>query len=249
MPMVSTARPSVSVIVPAYREAPNLRPLTERVFAATRQADLEAELIIVDDNSQDGSVDVVDELADRYPVRIIVRIHERGLSSAVLCGFDESAGEVLVVMDADLQHPPEKIPELVECITADRGDFAVGSRYAGQGSVDRDWPLLRRLNSTAATLLARPLTAVRDPMSGFFALHRDTWRRAAGRGGAAALDPIGYKIGLELIVKARCRRCIEIPIVFADRAAGQSKLTFAEQLRYLRHLLRLYSFRFFPRWR
>ena len=235
---MSSTGPSVSVVVPAYREADNLRVLTERVFAALEGAGLGGELIVVDDDSQDGSVEAVEELASRFDVRIIVRTQERGLASAVLRGFEDARGDVLVVMDADLQHPPEKIPELVESITSGRGDFAVGSRYAG-GEIQRDWPLFRRLNSWVATLLARPLTSVRDPMSGFFALHRETWRRAA------KLDPIGYKIGLELIVKARCRRCVEVPIVFGDRAGGESKLNFAEQLRYLRHLLRLYRFRIF----
>ena len=166
MVTVSTARPAVSVIVPAYREAPNLRPLTERVFAATGQAGLDAELIVVDDNSQDGSVETVEELARRFPVRIVVRTQERGLSSAVLRGFEEAMGDVLVVMDADLQHPPEKIPELVECLTAGRADFALGSRYAGQGRIDRDWPLVRRLNSKVATLLAGSTpSATRSPSS------------------------------------------------------------------------------------
>ena len=239
---MSSTSPSVSVVVPAYGEAANLRSLTERVFAATQQAGLDAELIIVDDDSRDGSVEAVEELSGRFEVRIIVRTDERGLASAVLRGFAEARGEVLVVMDADLQHPPEKIPELVECITSGQADFAVGSRYAG-GDIDRDWPLFRRLNSWVATLLARPLTSVRDSMSGFFALQRDTWKRAA------RLDPIGYKIGLELMVKARCRRCVEVPIVFGDRAGGESKLTLGEQLRYLRHLMRLYRFRLFTRGR
>ncbi|HUU85796.1 MAG TPA: polyprenol monophosphomannose synthase [Phycisphaerae bacterium] len=237
---MSSAGPSVSVVVPAYREAPNLRPLCERIFAATHRANLEAELIIVDDDSRDGSVEVVRDLASRFDVRIVVRTDQRGLASAVLRGFDEARGRVLLVMDADLQHPPEKIPELIECITSGRADFAIGSRYAG-GRIERDWPLFRRLNSWVATLLARPLTTARDSMSGFFALHRDTWKRAA------PLDPIGYKIGLELMVKARCRRCLEVPIVFGDRAGGQSKLNLSEQLRYLRHLARLYRFRFFTR--
>ena len=239
--VVSSVVPSVSVVVPAYREAPNLRPLTERIFAAVTEADLTAELIIVDDDSRDGSIEIVDELAARFPVQIIVRSGERGLATAVLRGFEDARGEVLVVMDADLQHPPEKIPELVECITSSRGDFAIGSRYVGEGSIDQDWPLLRRLNSWVATVLARPLTSVRDPMSGFFALHRETWQRSA------AIDPVGYKIALELMVKARCRRCVEVPIVFGDRAAGESKLSLAEQMRYLRHLLRLYRFRLFSR--
>jgi dolichol-phosphate mannosyltransferase len=233
---VSLADPAVSVVVPTFREASNLRPLTERLFAATRAAGLEAELIFADDDSGDGSVELVGELAGQYPVRIIVRTGPRGLAPAVLEGFEHARGQVLVVMDADLQHPPEKVPELVECITTGRADFAMGSRFAG-GRVDQDWSLFRRLNSKVATLLARPLTRIRDPMSGFFALHRDTWRHAA------KLDPVGYKIGLELLVKARCKRAVEVPITFATRHAGQSKLSFAEQLRYLRHLLRLYRFK------
>ncbi|MCH7814027.1 MAG: glycosyltransferase, partial [Planctomycetes bacterium] len=185
--------------------------------------------------------EAVEELARRYRVRIVVRTGQRGLSSAVLRGFEESAGGVLVVMDADLQHPPECIPELVACITEDRADFVIGSRYVGLGAVDGDWPWHRRINSGVATWLARPLTKVRDPMSGFFALARETWQ------GAARLNPVGYKIGLELMVKARCRRCLEVPIAFADRHKGASKLTLGQQLRYLQHLLRLYRFRLIGR--
>jgi dolichol-phosphate mannosyltransferase len=238
MAAMSGSDPTASVVVPTYREADNLRPLTERLFAATRQAGLATELIFADDASQDGSAEVVAELAAAYPVRIIVRNGPRGLAPAVLEGFEHATGEVLVVMDADLQHPPEKVPELVDCITSGQGDFVIGSRFAG-GSIDQDWSLFRRLNSKVATLLARPLTSIRDPMSGFFALHCDTWRNAA------KLDPVGYKIGLELLVKGCCRKVVEVPITFATRQAGESKLSFAEQLRYLRHLLRLYRFKAF----
>lgn len=233
---------AVSIIVPTYREAPNLRPLTERVFAATTQASLTAELIIVDDDSRDGSVEHIDELSRIHPVRIVVRTGERGLSSAVIRGFAEAHHDVLVVMDADLSHPPETIPALVRLIQEDQADFAIGSRYVAGGRTT-NWSFLRRLNSWAATLLARPLTSVRDSMSGFFALHRRTLQQAA------PLNPVGYKIGLELMVKTGCRRCVEVPIEFADRAAGQSKLTFREQLRYLRHVLQLYWFRWARRFR
>jgi dolichol-phosphate mannosyltransferase len=232
----------VSIIVPAFREAPNLRSLTQRVFAATTQAGLTAELIIVDDDSRDGSVEIIHELSRVYPVRIVLRTGERGLSSAVIRGFAEAHHDMLVVMDADLSHPPETIPALVRLIQENQADFAIGSRYVAGGRTT-NWSFLRRLNSWAATLLARPLTPVRDSMSGFFALHRRTLQQAA------PLNPVGYKIGLELMVKTRCRRCIEVPIEFADRAAGQSKLTFREQLRYLRHVLQLYWFRGASRFR
>ncbi len=232
-----SAAPDVSIVVPAYCEAPNLRSLTERVFAATRAANLEAELIIVDDNSADGSIEIVEALAAAFAIRIIVRTNERGLSSAVLRGFQEARGPILVVMDADLSHPPEAIPDLVSPIREGRADFVLGSRYVCGGQIDQDWSFFRHLNSRIATWLARPLTAVRDPMSGFFCLPRASLEKAA------PLNPIGYKIALELIVKTRSCRCLEVPISFADRAAGTSKLTAREQIRYLRHLIRLYWFR------
>ncbi|MCH8148544.1 MAG: polyprenol monophosphomannose synthase [Planctomycetes bacterium] len=232
------AQPAASIIVPAFREAANLAQLTERVFSALGQAGIEAELIIVDDDSQDGTVEIVDGLKGRWPVRLIVRTHERGLSSAVLAGLEEAKSDRFVVMDADLQHPPESVPDLLRELDRDGCDFVIGTRYAATGAIDEDWPLFRRVVSRVATLMARPLVPLSDPMSGFFALRRETLRQAA------PLDPIGYKIALELYVKGRCRRPAEVPIRFAARAAGTTKLTFGEQVRYLRHLWRLYRFRF-----
>ncbi len=228
---------SASIIVPTYREAPNIEPLVTRVFAATAQAGLDAELIIVDDNSQDGTEEIVERLAKQYPVRLVVRRGERGLSGAVLAGFREARFDKFVVLDADLQHPPEMVPKVLARLDQGDCDFVIGTRYGQSGSVAADWPLMRRLGSGMATLLARPLARLSDPMSGFFALHRRTWDQAAN------LDPIGYKIALELFVKGRCRRPAEVPITFATRTAGASKASFAEGRRYLRHLARLYRFR------
>ncbi len=228
---------AVSVIVPTYKEADNLRLLAGRIFAALHHAGLRGELIIVDDDSRDGTEQIAAELAQSQPVRLIVRQGERGLASAVLRGFEAAEHDLFVVMDADLSHPPERIPALVEPIRTGRADFVIGSRYV-EGGRTRDWGWLRRLNSLAATLLARPLTRVRDPMAGFFCLHRETWRRAD------PLNPLGYKIGLELLVKARCREVREVPIEFSDRLHGRSKLTLRQQFLYLRHLLRLYAYRY-----
>ena len=232
------AQPTASIIVPTFREAPNIAQLIERVFSALGKAGIEAELIIVDDDSQDGTAEIVDGLQGRWPVRLIVRTHERGLSSAVLAGLREAKSDRFVVMDADLQHPPESVPDLLRELDREGCDFVIGTRYAATGAIDEDWPLFRRIVSRVATLMARPLVPLSDPMSGFFALRRETWQQAA------PLDPIGYKIALELYVKGRCRRPAEVPIRFAARAAGTTKLTFGEQVRYLRHLWRLYRFRF-----
>ena len=234
--MVSAER-QLSIIVPTYREAPNLRPLCERVFAATIAAGIAAEMIIVDDDSNDGSEAVIQELAADYDIRIVVRKGERGLSSAVVRGFEAARHGVLMVIDADLSHPPERIPEIAEKVMAGEADFALGSRYVRGGEM-KDWPWLRRLNSWLATVPARPLTPVRDPMAGFFCLRRDAWQRAE------KLNPIGYKIGLELMVKCRCRRYAEVPIVFTDRLYGDSKLTVWQQLLYLQQICGLYWFRF-----
>lgn len=229
---------AASIIVPTYREAPNLRPLVERVFAALGETGIDGELIIVDDHSQDGTEETAEALGKEYPVRLIVRRNERGLSSAVLTGFREAVHDCFVVMDADLQHPPEMVPALLERLGRGDCDFVIGTRYGGEGGIDEDWPFLRRIVSRGATMLARPLTSLSDPMSGFFALHRKTWERAA------RLDPIGYKIALELYVKGGCTRPADVPIQFSARAAGVSKLNLAEQWRYLRHLARLYRFRY-----
>jgi dolichol-phosphate mannosyltransferase len=210
----------------------------ERTFAATNAAGLTAEMIIVDDNSNDGTEETVAKLAVRFPVRLVVRRNERGLSSAVLRGFSEARHDRLLVMDADLQHPPELVPALLEKLETPGCEFVIATRYSGQSSIAEHWPLYRRLASKVATALAKPLAHLSDPMSGFFALRREVWERAE------RLSPLGYKIALELFVKGRCRRAEEVPIHFATRRAGESKAGLREFVHYLRHLWRLYWFRF-----
>jgi dolichol-phosphate mannosyltransferase len=227
---------TVSIIVPAWKEAQNLPHLIDRIDQVRLRHSLTVELLVVDDDSRDGTEELIEALG-RPEVRLIVRKSERGLSSAVVAGLSAARHDILVVMDADLSHPPEKVPEMLAALNAGH-DFVIGSRYVRGGSTDSRWGLFRWLNSRAATLLARPFTRARDPLSGFFALRRQTFERGAG-----LLNPIGYKIGLELLVKCGCRNVKEVPIHFADRTRGQSKLSLAEQLRYLRHLARLCSYR------
>ncbi len=226
----------ISVVIPTYREADNLPVLVPRIAAAL--ADLPYEIVIVDDNSPDATPQVCTKLANQYPVRLLVRTSERGLSSAVVHGMRAARGDCFVVMDADLSHPPERIPDLVRALTDVPADFVIGSRYVKGGQTEEGWGLFRWLNSKAATLMAWPLSSAADPMAGFFALRRSTFEANDH------LDPIGYKIGLELIVKCRCQKVAEVPIAFANRLHGTSKLTFQEQVNYLRHLKRLYEFKF-----
>ena len=229
----------ISVIVPTYREAENIPSLAERIDKAMASLGRPYELIIVDDDSGDGTDNRVRDLAsDGLPVSLISRKDERGLSSAVIRGFREATGRYLVCMDADLSHPPEAIPDLIRSLDEPDVEFALGSRYVPGGSTDEDWGVFRCLNSKVATWLAVPFTRVKDPMSGFFALKRDVFHRAED------LNPIGYKIGLELIVKCRCGNTREIPIHFAKRRFGESKLSLVQQLNYIRHLRRLANFKY-----
>lgn len=229
--------PELVVVVPTYCEADNIPELTRRVFKATSEASIETELLIIDDNSQDGTEQVCKKLESEHPLRLITRTAERGLATAVLHGIRESMSRYVVVMDADLSHPPEDIPRMVELLRAGV-DFVVGSRYVKGGSTDAQWGALRWLNSKAATLFARGLTSLEDPMAGFFGFPRRILDEAS------QLVPVGYKIGLEILVKAKCRRVEEIPIAFVERVKGESKLSLKQQVLYLQHLRRLYRFRF-----
>ncbi|MDR3557668.1 MAG: glycosyltransferase family 2 protein [Syntrophobacteraceae bacterium] len=231
--MPRPALPAISVIVPTYREAENLPFLIDRLSDLRRNRNMDLELLIMDDDSGDGTRELIAGLGEAW-IKLFTRTTDRGLSRAVCDGLKHARGDVIVVMDADLSHPPECIPALVEALTSGH-DFAIGSRYVEGGSTSDDWGFFRWMNSKVATLLAMPFTSVRDPMSGFFALRRSAYEQAAER-----LNPIGYKIGLELIVKCECERIKEIPFHFCDRNAGESKLTFAEQARYLRHIRRLF---------
>jgi len=230
--------PLVSIIIPTLNEAENIPLLVPRIDAAMRDTALAFEILIVDDNSRDATPEVCEALSKKFPLRLIVRTApQNGLSGAVLHGFTEAKGDVLVVMDADLQHPPEKLPELVAPLLDGSADFVVGSRHVSGAGTDENWGLFRRINSGVATLLARPFAGrVTDPMSGFFAIKRQT----LGRG--KRLTPLGYKIGLELMCKCRVERVVEIPIRFGLRAAGQSKLSIKQQFKYLEHLSRLYDY-------
>ncbi len=227
-----TPRAPVTIVVPTYDEHENLEPLAERIFA-TLSAD-HTELLILDDNSPDGTAAEAERLAKKFPIRCVVRRDARGLATAVIAGIAAAQNDVVVVMDADLSHPPEQIPALLNALDNPSVDAAVGSRFVAGGKVDLHWPAHRRLNSWVGRVLARPLTSVRDMMAGFFAFRRQTVR-------LEALHPVGYKILLELIVRNRWHNVVEVPITFSDRAAGQTKLNIAEQVRYLRHLGRLYT--------
>jgi len=224
----------LAVVVPTFNERESLPRLAEELFGALAKAGIRGELVVVDDDSPDGTAELARSLAIRYPVRVLMRKGRHGLSSAVLEGVGHSDAPVVCVMDADLSHPTEAVPRLYhEVVTG--ADIAVGSRLVEGGGVE-SWPLLRRLISKGATLLARPLTSVRDPMSGFFC-----FRKSLIRG--ARLEPEGYKILLEILARCDVVRAVEVPYLFRDRRLGKSKLSGRVMRQYLGHLLRLYASR------
>jgi len=226
----------LSVVVPTYNESDCVRPLLERVLAAFETLHEPAELVIVDDDSPDGTASVARAVAESLGaserVRLVVRKGERGLATAVMAGIREARGDVIAVMDADLSHPPELLPRLLEPIRAGRAGIAVASRRVPGGG-ESGWPLRRRIVSRVAGLMARPLVAVRDTTSGYFAVRRDVLD-------GLELRPRGYKIGLEIFARARGVRAEEVPFVFTDRKAGRSKLGGAVMLAYLVQLATLY---------
>lgn len=223
----------VSVVVPTYNERETLSELVGRLHQALGSG---YEVVVVDDSSPDGTADLARELGRQYPVRVLQRPGKLGLGSAVLEGARAASGRWVVVMDADLSHPPEVVPELVDALRSG-AELAVGSRYVPGGGV-RDWPWRRRLMSRVAVALARLWLRERvsDPVSGFFAARREL-----------LLDPtlegIGYKILLEVLVRNRGRSVVEVPYVFTDRRGGGSKLGAGEVWNYLRLLWRLHSAR------
>lgn len=227
----------VSIVIPTLNEAPNLPQLLARIDSAMKGRTYE--VILVDDNSTDNTEAVCRALSGNYPLRLLVRQFPfAGLSGAVLRGMNSARGETFVVMDADLQHPPEKIPDLLAALR-DGAEFALGSRYVPGGSTERNWGAWRIANSNFATFLAKPFAGkVRDPMSGFFAMRADTFERGTN------LNPIGYKIALELICKCGIHNIQEVPIPFGVRAAGDSKLTWKQRRKFIQHLGRLYAFTF-----
>lgn len=226
----------VSVVVPTYKEAENIPIILTRLSELRNTQNLDLEVLFLDDDSNDGSIEAVEASGFDW-ARIIIRKADRGLSPAVIEGFRNAKSPVLFCMDCDLSHPPEKIPQMVLALSSGQ-QFVIGSRYVAGGSTDDEWGVFRWLNSVVATWLARPLTSAKDPMSGFFALRKSDFDAAR------ELNPVGYKIGLELIVKCGFDNVAEVPIHFTDRLYGESKLTFKEQLKYIQHLRRLYLHKF-----
>ncbi len=209
--------PEVSVVVPTINEAGNIDDLLSRIVALIDDLPYGLEVIVVDDGSTDGTRERVLKWGEAHPVRLLARNGDRGVAKSVIAGAHAARGDIVVVMDADLSHPPEVIPALVEPLLEGTHDMAIASRYVPGGSTP-GWPFYRRVASFAATAVARIFVDVKDPMSGFFAVRRDR---------LCSLDPEAtcFKVCMELLVAGGpSLRVAEVPITFKDRASGHSKI-------------------------
>jgi dolichol-phosphate mannosyltransferase len=221
----------LSIIVPTYNESKNIEALLGRIFAALKPNYIEYEVVVVDDNSPDGTAGVAEALKDKFDVRVVRRPKKISLSSAVINGFKVARGDVICVMDADLSHPPEALKLMLKEIQAG-SDIVIGSRTVPEGGAT-NWPWFRRFGSRFAQILAQPLTKITDNTSGFFMMKKKVID-------GVELNPIGFKILLEILVKGNYSEVKEIPIVFNDREGGKSKLGSRQVVEYLKQLGMLY---------
>ena len=218
----------VSLITPTYNERENIPILAEEIFSViATDPGIDMELIIVDDNSPDGTGEVAEGLKDNYPLQVVHRAGKLGLGSAVMEGFALSEREYIGVIDADLSHDPSILPQLIYGLR--EYDVTIGSRFGETSKVEK-WALHRRLTSLTGVGFARILTGVEDPLSGYFFLHRSGL-------GDLELTSSGYKILLEILIKGQIETHMSVPFIFRNRQFSQSKLNAKEYVLFAKQLL------------
>lgn len=239
---VPAAQEKFALVIPALREAENIRGLIDRARSALDPLGVPYEILVVDDDSRDGTEAIVAEISAQHPhVRLFVRKGEKGLSGAILYGWRCTDAPLLGVMDADLQHPPGLLPQLLAAVM--RGyDLAIGSRYVQGGQLGA-WNPFRKLLSAVAIWITWPLQAghgrVKDPMSGFFVVRRGCLREAV-------FQKSGFKLLLEILVRSQIQSIVEIPYSFGLRHSGFSKAHMRVGWDYAVLLVRLYAAKFLP---
>ena len=234
------AQETLALVIPTLNEAENVGGLLLHVRSVLDPVGIPYEIVVVDDDSIDGTGDMVSAIAEQDPrVRLLVRKGQRGLSGAILHGWQNTDARILGVMDADLQHPPELLPQLVAGIRSGH-DLVIGSRYTPGGDLG-NWNPMRKLLSAAAVWVTWPLQKrklrAKDPMSGFFLVRR------------SCLDQVpfqqsGFKLLLEVLVRGHIHSVEEVPFAFGLRYRGASKANFKVAVDYARLLARLYAARF-----
>lgn len=226
-----------SLVIPTYNEKENLPYLIARLTKTLELVGYKFEIIIVDDDSPDETWKLATEMALKEPrLRVIRRQGKRGLATAVVTGWKKARGQILGVMDGDLQHSPEVLPDLLKAIVEMPGDIAVASRYAPGAKVEQ-WGFLRKIASRGAGLLARlalpgTLSKLWDPTSGYFVIRRSVIENID-------LCPRGFKILIEVLARGRYKKVVEVPYLFGARNEGKSKLRTRQYIEFLSHLARL----------
>ena len=226
----------LSISIPTYNEAKNIEILVRRIFNAVKKEEIKAEVIVVDDKSPDGTADIATALSKELPVRVYIRTQREGPGAAIMDGIRLAQAPVACVMDADLSHPPEVIPEMYKLIKNNNALLVIGSRHVKGGGTSK-WIWYRKFFSWGARKLGNFLTPVKYLTSGFFMFDKKIMHKAN-------INPIGCKIGLELMVKGKHDgKVTEYPIVFLERAHGKSKMGWKETKQYIKHLFKLTSYR------
>jgi dolichol-phosphate mannosyltransferase len=232
-------REKLALVIPTLCEAENIGGLLNHVCSVLDSVEISYEILVVDDDSPDGTGEAVSAISRKDPrVRLLVRKGQRGLSGAILHGWQNTNAAILGVMDADLQHPPELLPQLFAAIQAG-SDIAIGSRYTPGGGVG-GWNPVRKLLSAAAVWVTWPLQKAglraKDPMSGFFMVRRRCVEQVT-------FQRSGFKLLLEVLVRGRISSVAEVPFAFGSRYRGASKAGFRVGWDYARLLARLYAVR------
>lgn len=211
----------LTVVIPTYNEEGNISEMIRTVDGVCKSANITNEILVVDDNSTDGTIQIVKELQNEFTnLNLLVRYEDHGLSQSLYDAFKHVQSEYAQVIDCDFTHPPERIPDLYEQLRSGRCDMVIGSRYVKNGGIE-NWPYYRVILSSGSTIFAKALIPfVKDSGSGFFGIKVSILENCT-------LRPRGFRMGFEIIGKANWTNIIEIPVVLRERKAGYSKLKFS----------------------
>ena len=233
----ATTDVDLSVVIPTFNESYGISKILRSLYSSLTELQIKFEIILVDDDSPDNTWEIAAELLEEIPeLTVIRRVGAKGLATAVICGWQHSNGRLLGVMDGDGQHPVGVVKDLFTVFSDKNNEVAIASRYLPHGGIKK-WSLSRRLLSRGAQTLGQLLLpgaigTINDPMSGFFIVKRSIITKTE-------LDPVGYKILLEILARSQTNKIQEVPYVFLERSSGKSKVALSHYSSYLRHLLRL----------
>lgn len=228
-----------SIVIPTYNESKNLPLLVEEIFRLIDHTRFNLELIIVDDDSPDGTGKVAEDLTKNYSIQVIHRSGKLGLGSAVREGFAKSQNQIIGVMDADLSHDPSILNSLLDSLEKGECDIVVGSRFEA-GSIVEQWKWWRKIISQVGVRVSHILTGVKDPLSGYFFFRRSVIE-------SIQLNTVGYKILLEILVKGNYKKVKEIPFQFRIRKFSTSKLDRKEYWLFLKQIFTYSLYKIFKK--